>query len=93
MRKVLDVYWNLSEPDDHYLGKILAGMDPKQSYFEDLPPHWTLTNPIEKEDIARAMNLLFELILRNHEDCNYKPTALLLRYDECIVYHLDSLLS
>ena len=42
MGKVLDVYWHFSEPGDHYLGRILAGMDPKKASFGDLPPHWTI---------------------------------------------------
>ena len=40
MGKVLDVYWHFSEPGDHYLGRILAGMDPKKASFGDLPPYW-----------------------------------------------------
>ena len=36
--KVLEVYWHLSEPGDHYLCQILAGMDPKKASFGDLPP-------------------------------------------------------
>jgi hypothetical protein len=31
MGSVLDVYWHFSEPGDHYLGRILAGLDPKKS--------------------------------------------------------------
>ena len=31
MGKILDVYWHFSEPGDHYLGRILVGMDPKRA--------------------------------------------------------------
>ena len=30
MAKVLDVYWNFSEPGDHYLDRILTVMNPKK---------------------------------------------------------------
>ena len=93
MGKVLDVYWHFSEPGDHYLGRILAGMDPKKASFGDLPPHWSIPNPMEIPEIALAMELLFGPILRKHTGCEYRPTALLLRCAACVVYHLDSLLS
>lgn len=93
MGKVLDVYWHFSEPGDHYLGRILAGMDPKKASFGGLPPHWTMSNPIENEDILCAMNMLFGPILRKHKGCDYDPTAMLLRCTACIVYHSDALLN
>jgi hypothetical protein len=44
MGSILDVYWHFSEPWDHYLGRILAGLDLKKSSFAILSPHWTLVN-------------------------------------------------
>jgi hypothetical protein len=44
MGSVLDVHWHFAEPGDHYLGHILAGLDPKKLYFATLPPHWKLDN-------------------------------------------------
>ena len=93
MGKVLDVYWYFSEPGNHYLGRILAGMDPKKASFGALPPHWSLTNPMENPDIALAMELLFGPVLRKHAGCEARPTGLLLRCAACIVYHSDSLVS
>ena len=77
MGKVLDVYWHFSEPGDHYLGRILAGMDPKMASFGDLPPHWSILNPMEIPDIALAMEMLFGPILRKHADCKSRPTDVL----------------
>ena len=51
MGKVLDVYWHFSELDDHYLGQISAGMDPKKVSFGDLPLYWIIENPIKNKDI------------------------------------------
>ena len=93
MGKVLDVYWHLSEPGDHYLGRILADMDHKKVSFGDPPPHWTMSNPIENEDILRAMNMLFGPILQKHRGSNFDHTAMLLRCAACIIYHSDSLLN
>ena len=91
MGKVLDVYWHFSEPGDHYLGRILAGMDPKKASFGNLPPHWILENPIANEDVLKAMKMLFGPILVKHKGQTFDPTAMLLRCAACIIYHSDSL--
>ena len=67
-------------------------MHPKKASFGGLPSHWILSNPIENEDILRAMNMLFGPIMRKHRGRDYDPTAMLLRCAACIVYHSDSLL-
>ena len=36
--KVLDVYMHFMEPGDHYLGRILSGLDPMKQDFTALPP-------------------------------------------------------
>ena len=93
MGKVLDVYWHFSEPGDHYLGRILAGLDPTNASFGNLPPHWILNNSMENDDISHAMTLLFGPILAKHGGSASDPTAMLLRCAACIVYHSESLLS
>ena len=52
-----------------------------------------MLNPIENEDILRAMNMLFGPILHKYNGCDYDPTAMLLRCAACIVYHSYSLLN
>ena len=47
MGKVLDVYWHFSEPGDHYLGRILAGLDPSLHSFGCLPPHFKTIAPLK----------------------------------------------
>ena len=89
--KVFDVYWHFSEPGDHYLGRILAGLDPTNASFGNLPPHWILNNPMENEDISHAMTLLSGPILAKHGGSASDPTAMLLRCAAYIVYHYESL--
>ena len=55
MGKVLDVYWHFSETGDRCLGRTLAGVDPKVVSFGNLH-HYKLSNPIQNEDIAAAMD-------------------------------------
>ena len=51
----LDVYWHFSKVGDHYLGRILAGLDPNDVEFGSLPPHFVVANPLENTVIATAM--------------------------------------
>ena len=55
MGKVLDVYWHCAEPGDCYLGRILAGLDAMKPKFSVLPPHFSLVDPMEDEDVHKAM--------------------------------------
>lgn len=87
------IYWQFSEPGDHYLGKILTGLDPKNASFGDLPPCWILNNPMDNEDASHAMSLSLSPILAKHDGSTFDPTAILLRYATYIVYHSESILS
>jgi hypothetical protein len=93
MGSVLDVYWHFSEPGDHYLGRILAGLDPKKSSFANLPPHWTLVNPLENEHVALAMDRLYGRIMARYKNTPEDPMAMLLWCLACIVYHSESILA
>jgi hypothetical protein len=59
MGSVLDVYWHFAEPGDHFLGRILAGLDPKKSSFATLPPHWKLVSPMANEHVTLAIEMLY----------------------------------
>jgi hypothetical protein len=93
MGTVLDVYWHFSEPGDHYLGRILAGLDPKKSTFSSLPPHWKLVNPMENERVALAMEMMYGRIMHHHQNTPDNPLAMLLRCLACIVHHSRSILA
>jgi hypothetical protein len=86
--QVLDVYWHFCSIGDHYLGRILAGLDPNDSSFGTLPPHWTTSNPMENDHIRKAMQLTFGEIVEEHRTM----FPLLLRSLACIVYHHEGLL-
>ena len=52
MGAVLDVYWHFCAPGDHFLGRVLAGIDPNKPDFASLPPHFmTEFDPMEDPDI------------------------------------------
>jgi hypothetical protein len=93
MGAVLDVYWHFSEPGDQYLGRILAGLDPKKASFASLPPHWILANPLSNGRVALAMEMLYGQIMTQYKDTPKDPTALLLRCLACIVYHSEAILA
>jgi hypothetical protein len=76
MGSVLDVYWPFSEPGVYYLGRILAGLDPKKSSFETLPPHRTIVNPLENEHVALATDRLYGRIMARYKNTPEDPMAL-----------------
>jgi hypothetical protein len=57
--RVLDLYWHLAKPGDHYLGRCLASFDPNSADFACLPPHFTVVNPMEHPQIWEAINLMY----------------------------------
>lgn len=85
---VLDVYWHFGSVGDHYLGRILAGLDPNSKSFDALPPHWTCTNPMSDDGIKRGMEMTFGGMLEEHP--GFVPV--LLRTFACIVYHSQGLI-
>jgi hypothetical protein len=89
---VLDVYWHFASIGDHYLGRILAGLDPNTPDFGTLPPHWTTSNPLENNLIKRAMVMLYGPILVAYEGKPENPAGLLLRCLSSLVFHSDALL-
>ena len=61
--KVFDVCWQFAEVADSYLGCCLCGLDPNDSTFSVLPPHWTVDNPIEDTDIGETLQLVYGVII------------------------------
>ena len=65
---ILDIYWKFAEAGDHYLGRILAGLDPCSEKFGVLPPHFTV--PIENEFIKEGLNICFGNIIEYEKNNN-----------------------
>jgi hypothetical protein len=89
---VLDVYWHFASIGDHYLGRILAGLDPSTPDFGTLPPHWTTSNPLENDLVKRAMVMLYGPILVAYEGRPENSAGLLLRCLSSLVFHSNALL-
>lgn len=89
---VLDVYWHFAAIGDHYLGRVLACLQPNDAGFATLPPHFNVANPMENQFVLEAMRLSFQPIMTNYAGQPNDPTAMLLRCLACIVHHADSLL-
>jgi hypothetical protein len=83
--KVLDVYWQFAEAGDSYLGRCLCGLDPNDSTFCVLPPHWNIDSPTEDSDIQEALCLMYGKIVTNHPD----SVALLVRLLASVVHASD----
>ena len=95
MGKVLDVYWHFCNEGNHYLGRVLCGLDPNNETFSTLPPHFTVTGDLMSDpDIALAMDIMYRPIMEAYKDqVKLDPTGLLLLLLVSIVYHLDWLIS
>ena len=93
MGAVLDVYWHFSEPGDHYLGRILAGLDPNKAEFGTLPPHFIVPDPMSHPDIKRGMEMLYGPILDAYEGKPNDPSALILRCFPSLIHHSDKLIT
>jgi hypothetical protein len=89
---VLDVYWHFGSMGDHYLGRILAGLDPNDPSFATLPPHRMLVNPMMDEGVAKAMRMMYGGIIEAYKGKPHDPSPILLRCLASIVYHSESLL-
>jgi hypothetical protein len=84
--KVLDVYWQFAEAGDSYLGRrCLCGLDPNDSTFCVLPPHWNIDSPTEESDFKEALCLMYGKIVTNHPD----SVALLVRLLASVAHASD----
>ena len=85
--KVFDIYFKFGANGDHYLGRILAGLNPHKASFGDLPPHFTADT--ENKFICDAMLGMFGKLPAIH------PVAksVLLLCLASIVHHSDEIQS
>lgn len=86
--KVLDIYLQFAEAGDAYLGRVLCGLDPNDSTFSVLPPHWTMESPIDDEDISQALRSMYGTIIAKQPN----RIALLVRLLASVTYASDWLL-
>ncbi|KAL9181723.1 hypothetical protein ACHAXT_012066 [Thalassiosira profunda] len=84
--KVLDVYFKFAMGGDQYLGRILALLDPNDTSFATLPPHWK--DP-EHESVKRGLKVAFGNVLERHKDTNHDPSGLLSLLLASMVHHSD----
>ena len=70
----------------------MCGLDPTSATFGTLPPHFTVLDPAEHEDIKAAAEMMYGPILTAHKNEDYDPTALLYRCLASVVHHSDALL-
>ena len=93
---IFDVYLGFAEPGDHYLGRLLAVLNPNKASFASLPPHFI--KGMEDKDVKEAMDLCFTSIIRNENEnnvdisLNTNVCGLLLRCLASMVHHSDSLM-
>jgi hypothetical protein len=90
--KILDIYWHFAAPDDHYLGPVLALLDPSSPEFATLPPHWKISDPMGIPNVKEAMHLMYATILQKRSGSAVDPTAgVLVMCLASVVYHSDFL--
>ena len=87
MGAVLDVYWHFSESGDHFLGRVLVGLDPSKLEFATLPPHFYKDgNLMDDPDINEAIMVMYGPILDEYNE-GIDPTGLLLLVLASVIYH------
>ena len=64
MGKVFDVYFNFGECEDNYLGRTLAGLDPNDVSFGDVPPYFE--KDMDDKITEKGMTHMFGNLLSCH---------------------------
>jgi hypothetical protein len=81
------VYLHFAAAGDHYLGQILACLDPNHSSFATLPPHWNMRDPLSNKPVAKTMVMMYGPVLDSYKNKANDPTAIMLRCLACVVHH------
>lgn len=89
---VLDCYWHYGAVGDHYLGRILCGLNPNDQDFAMLPPHWDVVDPLGNATILEGMQTMYGAVMEKYRGRQEDPTGFLLRCLACVVYHARKLL-
>ena len=90
MGDMLYIYWHFSEPGDHFLGGVLAGLDPNESELAAMPPRFTMEgNMMDDPNMNDALCTIYDMIL---DDCRDNPeidtTGLFLMVLVSVVHHI-----
>jgi hypothetical protein len=82
--KVQDIYFNFAQPGDHYIGRMLAGLNPTSPSFKVLPPHFICG--LENKYVKEGVELCYGRILKTRQNLDYLPGVFLLLLAS-VVYH------
>ena len=90
---VMDIYLGFAEPGDHYLGRLLSGLDPNSSTFAAIPPHFV--EGMDNEYINEAMHFCFSSILgrQDAKALHGNAKGILLRCLASMVHHSEKILN
>ena len=67
----------------------MCGLDALKPTFSILPPHFTVSDPLNNEDIKEALECMYGPILERWSTTDRDPTGLLLRLLASVIYHFD----
>ena len=82
--KVQDIYFNFTKTGDHYVGRMLAGLDSNNSEFKILPPHFTCD--AEHPDVQLGISICYgRLIKKNEKSLHLNGLAQMLLAS--LIYH------
>ena len=65
--KVQDIYFNFAKPGDHYVGRMLAGLDSNNSEFKILPPHFTCE--ADHPDVQLGISICYGHLIKKTKKC------------------------
>ena len=83
------MYWPFAEAGDSYLGRCLCGLDPNDSAFSVLPPHWNVVSPVDDPLINEALCCsMYGTIIAKHP----RSIAVMVRLLASVIYASDWLL-
>ena len=83
---VFNIYFQFAATGDHYLGRLLSGLNPMKPEFSTLPPHFQVG--MENKDVSEFVMLLFGPIIERYDDIHHVVGPFLL-YAASLAYHSD----
>ena len=85
---VFNIYLQFAAAGDHYLGRLLAALDPNDPMFGVLPPHFKVG--YDNEDVKKFMFLCFgDMLIKFDEEATL--LGVLLLFGASIAYHANEL--
>lgn len=84
--KIQDIYFSFAKPGDHYVGRMLAGLDSTSSQFKILPPHFTCDS--SHPDLIEGISLCYGQLLRKNKNLKHL-SGLVQMLLASLIYHED----